>query len=133
MLDAARRWLHEPELLELALGVLRCLGSFAPACMESFAQQGGPHLVLDAMARHGGHALLQESCCSLLWSASMASHLAARGTHGPSPLGSADALPAALLPLGAAWALRVAPLQVQLCGLLRSLSLRAELLGMLCG
>ena len=59
MLDAARRWLHEAELLELTLGVLRCLGSFAPACMESFAQQGGPHLVLDAMARHGGHALLQ--------------------------------------------------------------------------
>ena len=69
MLDAARRWLHEAALLELALGVLRCLGSFAPACMGSFAQRGGPHLVLDAMARHGGHALLQESCCSLLWSA----------------------------------------------------------------
>ena len=49
MLDAARRWLHEAKLLELALGVLRCLGSFAPACMASFAQQGGPHLVLDAM------------------------------------------------------------------------------------
>ena len=129
MLHRARCWLHEVELLEPALGVLRCLGSFAPACMESFTQHGGHRLLLEAMVRHSRRAPLQEACCSLLWSASMASQCA----HGPSPLSSADALPAALLPLGAAWALRVVPLQVQLCGLLRSLSLRAELVGMLCG
>ena len=129
MLHAARCWLNEAHLLEPSLGVLRCLGSFAPACMESFTQQGGLHLLLDAMARHSRRAPLQEACCSLLWSASMASLC----THAPFLLSSADALPAALLPLGAAWALRVVPLQVQLCGLLRSLSLRAELVGMLCG